>query len=464
MNAASGGIARGFVIAAAWRSSGKTTVSAGLAAAARQRGIRVQCFKKGPDYIDPLWLRGASGRPCYNLDPWLQTSAELQTTYRRNSADAELVLVEGNMGLHDGMSEDGSDSTAGLALRLNLPVVLVLDCRGMHRTVAALLDGLVRFDQRVQFAGVILNRVAGPRHDQKLRSAIESHTQLPVLGALGYSEACEIDERELGLTPAPQLLHCAQRHLAMADLLADACDLDALFGARLGVSGACAAAPVANQPNRFAGRKIGIAQDEAFHFYYQDDLDEIRRRGIELVSVSPLRDDLPADLSGLLIGGGFPERFAQQLSDNRAFRRSLRAAVADGLPVHAECGGLMYLCRQLQYQDRQYPMAGAIAADVRWQQKPVGRGYMVLGPGHSVGSFKAHEFHHSELCNADSLEFCYRVKRGHGVDGQHDGIVVNNVVASYAHFRHTAATPWIDWFMQRVGRYEPDSEWQHVQA
>ncbi len=461
MNAAAGVVTRGFVVSAAWRSSGKTTVTAGLAAAARERGITVQCFKKGPDYIDPQWLQLSSDRPCYNLDPWLQTSAELLHTYKSFRGDAGLVLVEGNMGLHDGMSEDGCDSTAGLALQLNLPVILVVDCRGMHRTVAALLDGLCRFDERVQFAGVILNCVAGARHEQKLRSAIESRTSLRVLGALPHDDASEISERELGLTPAPQQRNSVQYRAAVAALLERGCDLDALLG---GCACVISPAPTVAKSCESVPLRIGIAQDEAFHFYYQDDLAEFRRRGIELIPLSPLCDNFPDDLHGLLIGGGFPERFARRLSDNKAFRVGLQLAIADGLPVHAECAGLMYLCRQLQQHDRQFPMVGAIAADVRIRTKPVGRGYMRLSHTNSPERFKAHEFHYSELFNTESLNYCFRVDRGHGVDGARDGIVVNNTVASYAHFRHTAATPWIDWFLQRVARNESQSGRHYVQA
>jgi cobyrinic acid a,c-diamide synthase len=462
MNAETTPLTHGFVVAAAWRSSGKTTVSSGLAAAARRRGLHVQCFKKGPDYIDPQWLHSASGRPCYNLDPWMQSDVELQQTYNRYRAGAELVIVEGNMGLHDGMSDDGSDSTAGLARQLGLPVVLVVDCRGMHRTVAALLDGLCRFDEHVQFAGVILNRVSGARHEQKLRRAIESQTSLSVLGALPYCADCELDERELGLTPALQHGDCEYHQTAMANLLEQGCDLNALFGASR-----AAAVGTTHQGAKRRGERyrIGIAQDQAFHFYYQDDLDELRRRGTELVPVSPLRDSaLPQGLDGLLLGGGFPERYAGQLCDNQSFRTSLEAAIEYGLSVRAECAGLIYLCRRMHYDNRQYNMVGAIDADVVFEKKPVGRGYMRLSSAVAGSGLRAHEFHHSRLINRGALNYCYQVDRGHGVDGERDGIVVHNVVASYAHFRHTRATPWVDWFVQRIESRQTACERDYVQA
>jgi len=191
------------MIAAPWRSSGKTTLSMGLARALRDRGYPVQCFKKGPDYIDPMWLASASGRPCYNIDPWMQSAAEMQATFNRGGHS--LRLIEAAMGVHDGLCEEGSDSSAGIARALNVPVILVINCKGMHRTAAALLAGITAFDPQVNFSGVILNRVSTSRHEAKLRFAIEQHTDLRVYGAIGQHPAINIDERELGLLPTAQL-------------------------------------------------------------------------------------------------------------------------------------------------------------------------------------------------------------------------------------------------------------------
>jgi cobyrinic acid a,c-diamide synthase len=437
------------LISAAHKSSGKTTLAIGLTAALRARGLTVQPFKKGPDYIDPLWLGAAAGRSCYNLDPYLSSMAEIEATFTRVCVGAEMALVEGNKGLHDGLALDGSNSNAALAKALRLPVVLVLDARGMTRGVAPLVLGFQAFDPDVRIAGVILNRVGGGRHESKLRAALEHYTDVAVLGALHENPALRIEERHLGLMPATEIAQ-ADEHIRRLSAAVDAAvDLDRLLTV-CGTPGAAQPAPAVAAAASGPHLRIGIARDRAFGFYYADDLEALQRAGAEVVFFDTLHDaHLPA-VDALFIGGGFPEVLAPELAANASLRAGIRAAVAEGLPAYAECGGLMYLARSIRWKGRMYPMVGALPADVEMQDRPVGRGYVQLAPtaehlwpGVSPPTMRAHEFHYSRLVNVDpALRYAYRVERGHGVDGERDGIVHRNMLASYAHLRCTDGNDW----------------------
>ncbi len=444
----------GYFISAPWRSSGKTIFSIGLARAAKRRQLAVQTFKKGPDFIDPLWLASASGSGCYNLDPYIQRDNQWQDTFSNNVQNYSLALVEGTMGLHDGLQSDGSDSNANVAKALNLPVILVVDCRGMHRTVAALVNGILKFDTKVRFAGVVLNRVRSSRHEDKIQTALQQHTDATVLGAIPECVDVHVDEKQLGLTPVTE---CARTNSSIenaADLVTKSCDLDNLFTdfSAAPVNGSMHKAMPAE--SRISVKrehlKIGIARDDAFHFYYQDDLDLLKSRGVELIEVSPLNGVFPDNLDGLIIGGGFPERHAKMLADNQQFIDGLRRSIKSGLSVHAECAGLMYLCKRLVLAHGSFDMVGAIAGEVQMCDKPQGRGYMKLQQRDGDTEIRAHEFHHSKITFEKPPEFIFSVLRGHGIDGDYDGIQCNNVQASFAHFRQTKEHRWIDRFIARV--------------
>ncbi|WP_298834302.1 cobyrinate a,c-diamide synthase [uncultured Piscinibacter sp.] len=453
------------LVSAAHKSSGKTTVTLGLAAALAARGHVVQPFKKGPDYIDPMWLSLAAGRPCLNLDPHLMAASEIEGTFAQRMDGAGIGLVEGNKGLYDGLALDGSNSNAALARQLGLPVLLVLDARGMTRGIAPLILGYQAFDRDIRIGGVILNRVGGARHEAKLRAVIEHYTDVPVLGAVPQDARLELVERHLGLMPDRELGDAPQRVRAMGELIAERVDLDRVLA--LAASRTCAepALPAPTAPARRAGAplRVGIARDKAFGFYYPDDLDALVAEGAELVPLDTLADrQLPPALDGLFIGGGFPELFMAELEANVSLRTSLHRAITEGLPVYAECGGLMYLARTLNWNGRSAQMVGAIPGDVVMHERPVGRGYVRVEetadfPWRDAASPPSvrlgHEFHHSSLENLDpSVRFAYRVQRGHGIDGANDGVLVHHVLASYAHLRHTAGNDWPSRFMAYVRR------------
>jgi len=447
-----------FMISAAHKSSGKTTLSVGLCAAFAQRSHRVQAFKKGPDYIDPLWLGAASGRSCYNLDFYTQERQEILDVFAAHMAASDVGIIEGNKGLYDGLDLDGSNSNAALAALLQAPVVLVLDTRGMTRGVAPLILGYQAFDSAIRIGGVILNHVGGSRHEGKLRRVIEHYTDVQVLGALGHNPGLQIEERHLGLIPN----HEANQSLELIDRLggavAAAVDLDQLLD--LAFTAPSVTAETSQTPSSTSHDvRIAYAQDEAFGFYYPADLDAFKEAGAQLVPIDCLYDTGLPPVDGLFIGGGFPEARMQALEANRSMRAAIKDFIESGKPAYVECGGLMYLTRSLTWRGHKCKMVGVLPADTIMHERPQGRGYVRLretaehpwggrSTGHEVA---AHEFHYSGLANTDSsMRFAYSVERGYGIDGQHDGIVYKNLLASYVHMRDTGRNRWARRFVAHV--------------
>ena len=507
-------MARVFV-SAAHKSSGKTTVSVGIAAALRRRGVAVQPFKKGPDYIDPLWLSAAAGRDCHNLDFHTMGHAEILAEFARRSAGADLSLVEGNKGLHDGVAADGADSNAALAKLLAAPVVLVVDTRGITRGIAPLLCGYRDFDPDVWIAGVVLNQVGGERHGAKLVRAVQEYTDLPVLGAIGRAPELALDAAHLGLVPPAGHAADGERVDRIARRIEADVDLDRIRGIAAR-AGTCDADPASPRPaaarardGRMASRseaahgdpvpprpaappacdvrnaqsraradaadggpapslrvvRIAVARDAAFCFYYPGDLEALEAAGARLVPFDTLHDRAAPEADGIFIGGGFPERAMDALEANAPMRASLRERIAGGTPTYAECGGLMYLARRIRWNGRSCEMVGAIPADVAMHLRPRGRGYVVLEPTGDApwtprarGALHAHEFHHSSLegvgePSADpGWRYAYRVRRGHGIDGERDGIVIGNLLASYGHLRDVEGCRWAERFVAFVAR------------
>lgn len=453
-------------ISAAHKSSGKTTVSIGLCAALRARGEVVQPFKKGPDYIDPLWLGLAAGRPCFNLDPYLSGPEEIQIAIARRMHGASIALVEGNKGLYDGLDLDGSNSNAALAVTIDAPVVLVIDSRGMTRGIAPLILGYQAFDRKVRIAGVILNQLGGSRHEAKLRSVIAHYTSVPVLGAVQRDERLTIAERHLGLVPSNEAHAASARVNEIAALVGAQVDLDRLLEiAREVRPGLATSAPpdCLPPPNDGSPVRLGFARDEAFGFYYPDDLEALHAAGAVLVPFDAVRDKRLPRIDGLFIGGGFPETHMDALAANSVLRAEIRAAIESEMPVYAECGGLMYLARSIEWKGRRAEMVGAIPADIVMHERPIGRGYVHLrDTGLSpwpkcttAGTrvFRAHEFHYSSVENLPpGMKFAYEVERGHGIDGSHDGIVHKNLLASFAHLRSVSGSPWAQRFVDFIRR------------
>lgn len=448
-------------ISAAHKSSGKTTISLGLIALLKRRGLKVSPFKKGPDYIDPIWHSLASNSPCNNLDTFVGSQYDVVQEFCRATRFSDISLIEGNKGLYDGVALDGSNSNAAVAKLLNAPVILVIDCRGMTRGIAPLLMGYEAFDPDVNIAGVIFNRVGGDRHESKLRASVEHFTQIPVIGAIHESTDLRIDEQHLGLIPGNELDSAKRTIKVIADTIEPRLDIDLLQ--RIADS---AIAPDCTLDKRIKPQKIlpplriAVAKDAAFGFYYPSDFREFKDRGAELIEFSPLQDkQLPDDIDGIFLGGGFPERHAGQLSKNSTMLKSIRDAIENGLPSYAECGGLMYLTKAINWNNDRYPMAGVIKTSCTVYKKPQGRGYVELKPrdncpwmGYDSNTeIRAHEFHYSRLDSIpEDTSFAYEVKRGHGITGHDDGLIYKNLLASYTHMRHTNANPWVQNFLEFV--------------
>jgi len=386
---------------------------------------------------------------------------EIVGGFARGLTGVEVGLIEGNVGLFDAVDLHGSNSNAALARLLRAPVILVLDVQGMSRGIAPLLLGYSAFDPELNIAGVIANQVGGSRHETNLRRVLEHYTDLPLLGALQRTAEIRISERHLGLIPSNETEEAESQIERIRDLVAGRIDVPRILeiarSAPLppSVPTGDRPAPVAREPVR-----IAIARDAAFGFYYPDDLAALARAGAELVDFSPVRDAELPDADGLFIGGGFPEFRLRELSENRFLRTAVRDFVESGGAVYAECGGLMYLCRELHWGERRGAMCGVLNADVAMYERSQGRGYVRLRETpvfpwprvpETPPEIRAHEFHHSAILNPDpAWAFGYRVLRGKGIDGRHDAIVYKNLVAAYSHLRAVGGNDWTGRFVEQV--------------
>ena len=451
-----------FFISAAHKSSGKTTVSIGLCAALTAKGKIVQPYKKGPDYIDPQWLGRASSsqtqtRHCFNLDFYTMSPDEILGSFAQHSADADISLIEGNKGLYDGLDLDGSNSNAALAKLTQTPVILVLDARGMTRGIAPLILGYQAFDRDINIRGVILNQLGGARHEDKLRQVIEHYTDVEVVGAIHKDARFDIDERHLGLVPSHEDPYSDQKIDLLRQAINDQVDLDKIIE----IANQAPPLPKATklQPKAITKDiRIGIIRNTAFCFYYPDDLISLEQSGAELIEIDNLTDNQLPDIDGLFIGGGFPETHLQELEANRPMRHAIHQAIEDGLPVYAECGGLMYLARSIKWKDQKSDMVGIIPGDIIMEAKPQGRGYVRLQetndgiwPGKSDNIISAHEFHYSRFENLDKdARFAFDVVRGTGINGKNDGYVYKNLLACYSHQRSTEQNHWTQRFVDFI--------------
>jgi cobyrinic acid a,c-diamide synthase len=444
--------------------SGKTLVTLGLVAAWRNNGKTVAPFKKGPDYIDAAWLSAAAGQPCRNMDLYLMSRQGVLSSIRRLAEHSDVAVVEGNRGLFDGMDAEGSCSTAELAKLLSVPLVLAVDCTKATRTIAALVLGCMRLDPDVPLKGVVLNQIAGRRHESIIRASVEQSCGLPVLGVIPRLREQLFPERHLGLVPPQEHSEredVVQRVAAVGEKYLD---LQALWelaqGApELETESITASAPERNQRPIV---NIGVFRDAAFQFYYPENLESLVQAGANLIELSPLVDAGLPDVDALYIGGGFPETLAPELSRNRQFRESLRAAVEGGLPVYAECGGAVYLGEKLVYDSNEYPMVGVLPLVFGFQKKPQGHGYVSIetvrdNPFFELGQeLRGHEFHYTrvESYSAEDTTFAFNVHRGFGFDGEHDGVCRYNVLASYTHVHALGTESWAPAVVEAAKEYK----------
>ena len=401
-------MAKGIVVAGMGGGSGKSVVAVSLIAALVRQGLAVVPFKKGPDYIDAGWLQLVANRPCYNLDPYLMSRESILQSFARHSRAADRVIVEGNRGLYDGVNVEGAFSTAELSITLNLPVLLVVDCTKVTRTVAAMVLGCRELDQRVDIRGVVLNRLGSARQEAVIRQAIEQAIGIPVVGALPRMKKDVFPQRHLGVTPYQEHDDARQVGDTLAEMAAEHFDLPAVQGLMAECGSGTAAVAVRNEEQPGGGGqtdrvRIGVLRDAAFQFYYPDNLEALVAEGGELVEIDALTAAELPELDGLYIGGGFPETSARELAANERFRTSLRRAARSGLPIYAECGGLIYLGESILLDGTVYPLAGVFPVRFGLARKPQAHGYTILrvsgpNPFYPAGlEIKGHEFRYSTI-------------------------------------------------------------------
>jgi cobyrinic acid a,c-diamide synthase len=427
--------------------SGKTIVSLGLCAALKKRGLAVQPFKKGPDYIDPSWLTAAADRSCRSLDTILMPEDALLASFSRGCQGADLALIEGAMGLYDGFDSQGRASTARIARLLGSPVVLVVNTLRMTRSVAALVSGFQSFEPQTNIAGVILNNVSGSRHQGKLADAIENYCKIPVVGSIPKDATLNIAERHLGLTPFAEAEEAKPILERVRQRLEPCLDIEGLLAIASKSVGECKS-DIDYRKEKSPVVRVGVMHDRVFNFYYPENLEALQEAGAELVFINSLKDNILPDIDALYIGGGFPEFFLRELEANRTLRLAIAHEIENYLPVYAECAGLMYLCRSILWHKECYEMVGIVPAEIELCPRPQGHGYVEAEVIEDNPIFPrglklwGHEFHHSHLIKADSLKFAYRLQRGQGVDGQRDGIIYKNVFAAYTHIHALGVPGW----------------------
>jgi len=444
------------IISALRGGSGKTILSIGIIAAWRRLGKSVAPFKKGPDYIDSSWLSLAADRPCYNLDTFLCSKNQVLQSFCSHTSHKDVALIEGNRGLFDGIDLEGSTSTAALAKLFNAPVVLILDCTKATRTVAAVVSGCIHFDPDVTISGVILNRVAGSRHERIIRESIEYYCGIPVLGSVPKLSRQNFPERHMGLVPIFESKWAEDSFKAAAEIAETHLDLDRIeniasdpvFTMESSGPGTSVNRQKKNSGHQKPKPKIGILKDSAFQFYYPENIDTLSLQGGEPIFISPLNNKTIPKIDALYIGGGFPETHAKALAENVKFKDQLRSLAEDGLPIYAECGGLIYLAEELILDEKSYAMAGVLPIGLGFSKKPQGHGYTVAevdskNPYFKVGTeLKGHEFHYSKVLrwNGNDKDLAFCMKRGTGFHNRRDGISYKNVLATFTHI-HALGTP-----------------------
>lgn len=448
------------VLSALRGGAGKTILSLGLASAWKEQAHKVAVFKKGPDFIDSGWLAFAAGRPCYNLDPFLMNPEQICHSFLIHSAGFDVSVIEGNRGLFDGFDTDGCCSTAELAKILRSPVVIIADVTMATRTIAALILGCQKFDPDLLIAGVILNRVAGARQESLVREAIERHCGIPVLGAVPKLTGSAFPERHMGLVPHLESTYSEKAIKWARDIVKQNIDLAMLWKIAHQVDpptgNFVAAATSAILQDGEEPVRIGIIRDRSFWFYYPENLAQLQSLGATLIEIDSMNGKGLPGIDALYIGGGFPETQAEPLAENRQFKESLKQAIEQGMPVYAECGGLMYLGESLVVGGKTYPMVGALPLTFALEHKPQGHGYTILevdesNPFYPVGEvLRGHEFHYSRPLQYGPLtdiQTIFRIRRGRGIDGRRDGLLKKNLLATYSHLHAGGTSLWGEGFL-----------------
>ena len=438
------------VIAATNSGAGKTSISLGLTRALVRRGLRVQTFKVGPDFLDPTYLSMASCRTCYNLDSWMMGKDYLPKLFARTTQDADIAIIEGVMGLYDGASPTSLEgSTAEVADILNAPIALIANAKGLSRSFAALVKGFTSFEEGINVSAVIANRCGSDRHKKWLAESLAAAKLPEMIGAIERQSFPELPSRHLGLVTASRKTLKADVINKLADICEQNIDIDALI--ELASQALAIGVAEIQVPNSSTKARLGIASDAAFHFYYPDNLEALERQGCQIVEFSPINDAcLPDNLDGLYIGGGYPEEFAEALSANQSMRNGIADFADSGRTIYAECGGLMYLGNKLVTNcGKEYPMVGLLNITTKMLSRFKTLGYVQVNLlqdslwGPKDTNIRGHEFHYSEISDdTGSTDFqrIYSIKRRSGSESSIEGFQKQNILASYTHL-HFASQP-----------------------
>jgi cobyrinic acid a,c-diamide synthase len=453
------------VIAGLSGDSGKTVLSCGLIACLKEKGMNVSAFKKGPDYIDAAWLSLVSGRPARNLDTYLMGFPKVNKSFLKNASESDISIIEGNRGLFDGVDSYGTHSTAELAKLIKTPVIIVQNLSKVTTSAAATILGCTKLDPDLNIAGVILNQVAGERHLKVAKDSIEEITGIPVVGAIPRLPSDYIlpsrhlglitpDEFELKLNFINDLKNIVDEHVDISRILSIANDLPPLeYDER-------------NNKSEESGTedekvKIGYFRDQSFSFYYPENLEMLCDAGAELVPISPIHDSTLNNLDAVYIGGGFPETSLTELELNRELMHTLKLEVEDGLPIYAECGGLMYLAKDVEWKGKKYSLTDILPISIKMLEKPQGHGYYRAivdseNPFFKVGTqINGHEFHYSQVYDFDQdINSTLSVIRGNGCFNKRDGLTYKNVFASYLHIHALAAPEWVDGMIRSAKKFK----------
>jgi cobyrinic acid a,c-diamide synthase len=427
----------GFIVAGTNSGCGKTTITIGLMALLAKHGYKIAPFKTGPDYIDPAFHEMATGAPSYNLDSYLVNHKTLQYLYSRHSQSEKIAIIEGVMGLYDGLGPDSLGSTAELSHILRLPVILVVNCNSLYQSVAAIVTGFAQIDHRINVKGVFLNNIPNAESYQFLKKLIETKTGIACVGYLPFSKGISLESRHLGLVQAQETANLKKRIALLTDILKETTDIHKLLEiASFAKKAPSASDAITPWQRDLKGLKLAVAQDKAFSFYYRDNLELLEDNGAELIPFSPLCDvALPNNANAVYIGGGYPEIFADGLSSNRQMLSSLNIAVQQGIPVYAECGGLMYLTSAIDTSDgHNHPMAGIFKCSTKMQKRLQNFGYCEVN--WQGTTTKAHEFHHSSLImneRYEEFELQFKIRKPLGDQSWEGGLRYKNALAGYPH-------------------------------
>jgi cobyrinic acid a,c-diamide synthase len=452
--------------------SGKTIFTLGLLSAWRQDDFPLRAFKKGPDFIDAAWLGWAAGSPGRNLDSYMMGFEVVAHSFRAQATATGLNIIEGNRGLLDGVDASGTHSSAALAEMLACPTLLVVTPTKVTATAAATVLGCRQLAPGVDLRGVVLNQVATARHARVVRQAIEQHAGLPVLGELPKIDGQILPSRHFGLVPPAEQNPADLLRGTLAEVVRRHCDLERLLEiARSAPPLAPAVAEaVADTPAAANGRlRIGYFHDSAFTFYYPENLEALQQGGAELVPVSALADTRLPAVDTLYIGGGFPETHTEKLAANGELHGAIRNAAAEGLPIYAECGGLIYLAESLEWEGNNVPMAGVLPIRVQMHDRPQGHGYCLMkvdqpNPFLPVGTeLKGHEFHYTDVAGGlTGVTTAYQVEKGKGCVGDRDGIVHGNTLASYLHLHALGCPEWARGLVRAAVAFRDRKEAAHL--